>query len=50
MKLNRILAPTDFSRSSGIRPGMAANLAEALRPELILLHVVPKRKEGSSKR
>lgn len=41
MKLNRILAPTDFSRSSGFALEWAANLAEALRAELILLHVVP---------
>jgi nucleotide-binding universal stress UspA family protein len=41
MKLNRILAPTDFSRFSGFALEWAANLAEALRAELILLHVVP---------
>ena len=31
MKLHRILAPTDFSRSSGFALEWAANLAEALR-------------------
>lgn len=41
MKLGRILAPTDFSRFSGFALEWAANLAEALRAELILLHVVP---------
>jgi len=41
MKLSRILAPTDFSRFSGFALEWAANLAEALRAELILLHVVP---------
>ena len=41
MKLTRILAPTDFSRSSGFALEWAANLGEALRAELILLHVVP---------
>jgi nucleotide-binding universal stress UspA family protein len=41
MKLSRILAPTDFSRSSGFALEWAANLAEALHAELILLHVVP---------
>ena len=41
MKLSRILAPTDFSRFSGFALEWAANLAEALRAELVLLHVVP---------
>jgi len=41
MKLTRILAPTDFSRFSGFALEWAVNLAEALRAELILLHVVP---------
>jgi nucleotide-binding universal stress UspA family protein len=41
MKLSRILAPTDFSRFSGFALEWAANLAEALRAGLILLHVVP---------
>ena len=41
MKLTRILAPTDFSRSSGFALEWAANLAEMLRADLILLHVVP---------
>src|SRR5512138_3277076 len=40
MRLHRILAPTDFSRSSGFALEWAANLAEALRADLILLHVV----------
>lgn len=40
MKLHRILAPTDFSRSSGFALEWAANLAEALRADLTLLHVV----------
>ncbi len=40
MKLNRILAPTDFSRYSGFALEWAANLAEALQAELILLHVI----------
>jgi len=41
MKLSQILAPTDFSRFSGFALEWAANLAEALRAELVLLHVVP---------
>jgi nucleotide-binding universal stress UspA family protein len=41
MKLRRILAPTDFSRFSGFALEWAANLAEALQSELILLHVIP---------
>jgi len=41
MKLTRILAPTDFSRFSGFALEWAANLAEALRAELVVLHVVP---------
>ena len=41
MKLSRILAPTDFSRFSGFALEWAGNLAEALRAELVLLHVVP---------
>jgi universal stress protein A len=41
MKLRRVLAPTDFSRFSGFALEWAANLAEALRSELILLHVIP---------
>jgi nucleotide-binding universal stress UspA family protein len=40
MKLRRVLAPTDFSRFSGFALEWAANLAEALQAELILLHVV----------
>jgi nucleotide-binding universal stress UspA family protein len=40
MKLSRILAPTDFSRFSGFALEWAANLAEALRAELTLLHVI----------
>ena len=40
MKLHRILAPTDFSRSSGFALEWAANLAEALGADLALLHVV----------
>ena len=46
MKLSRILAPTDFSRFSGFALDWAANLAEALHAELILLHVVPE-EEGT---
>ena len=41
MKLRRILAPTDFSRFSGFALEWAANLAEALQSELIILHVIP---------
>jgi len=41
MKLNRVLAPTDFSRFSGFALEWAANLAETLQAELILLHVIP---------
>jgi len=40
MKLSRILAPTDFSRFSGFALEWAANLAEALKAELTLLHVI----------
>ena len=41
MKLTRILAPTDFSKYSGFALEWAAYLAQIMKTELILLHVIP---------
>jgi nucleotide-binding universal stress UspA family protein len=41
MKLNKILAPTDFSNFSGFALEWAAYLAQCMKAELILLHVIP---------
>lgn len=41
MKLTRILAPTDFSKYSGFALEWAAFLAQCMKAELILLHVIP---------
>ena len=41
MKLTRILAPTDFSKYSGFALEWAAYLAQCMKAELILLHVIP---------
>lgn len=41
MKVSRILAPTDFSRHAGFALEWAAYLADSLKAELILLHVIP---------
>jgi len=41
MKLNRILAPTDFSNFSGFALEWAAYLAQCMKADLILLHVIP---------
>jgi nucleotide-binding universal stress UspA family protein len=41
MKLTRILAPTDFSKFSGFAMEWAAYLAQCMKAELILLHVIP---------
>jgi nucleotide-binding universal stress UspA family protein len=41
MKLSRILAPTDFSKFSGFALEWAAYLAQTMKADLILLHVIP---------
>jgi nucleotide-binding universal stress UspA family protein len=40
MKLTRILAPTDFSKYSGFALEWAAYLAECLKADLVLFHVI----------
>ncbi|HYB20565.1 MAG TPA: universal stress protein [Thermodesulfobacteriota bacterium] len=40
MKLTRILAPTDFSKYSGFALEWAAYLAQCMKAELVLLHVL----------
>jgi nucleotide-binding universal stress UspA family protein len=40
MKLTRILAPTDLSRYSGFAMEWAASLAQVMKAELVLLHVL----------
>jgi len=40
MKLTRILAPTDLSKYSGFALEWAAYLAQCLKAELVLLHVI----------
>ncbi len=40
MKLTRILAPTDFSKYSGFAMEWAAYLADCMKAELVLLHVM----------
>jgi nucleotide-binding universal stress UspA family protein len=40
MKLTRILAPTDLSKYSGFALEWAAYLAQCMRAELVLLHVL----------
>jgi len=40
MKLTRILAPTDFSRYSGFAMEWAAYLAQCMKADLLLLHVL----------
>jgi nucleotide-binding universal stress UspA family protein len=40
MKLTRILAPTDLSRYSGFAMEWAAYLAQVMKAELVLLHVL----------
>jgi nucleotide-binding universal stress UspA family protein len=40
MKLTRILAPTDFSRYSGFALEWAAYLAQCMKADLLLLHVL----------
>lgn len=41
MKLTRILAPTDFSNFSGFALEWAAYLAQCMKADLVLLHVIP---------
>jgi nucleotide-binding universal stress UspA family protein len=41
MKLTTILAPTDFSKFSGFAIEWAAYLAECMKADLILLHIIP---------
>lgn len=41
MKLTRILAATDFSRFSGFALEWAAYLAQCMKAQLVLLHVIP---------
>jgi nucleotide-binding universal stress UspA family protein len=40
MKLTRILAPTDFSKYSGFAMEWAAYLAQCMKADLLLLHVL----------
>ena len=40
MKLTRILAPTDFSNFSGFALEWAAYLAQCMKADLVLLHVI----------
>ena len=40
MKLTRILAPTDFSKYSGFALEWAAYLAQCMKADLVLLHVI----------
>ncbi|HSR11524.1 MAG TPA: universal stress protein, partial [Thermodesulfobacteriota bacterium] len=40
MKLTRILAPTDFSRYSGFALEWAAHMAQCMKADLTLLHVL----------
>ena len=40
MKLTRILAPTDFSKHSGFALEWAAYLAQCMKADLLLLHVL----------
>jgi nucleotide-binding universal stress UspA family protein len=40
MKLTRILAPTDFSKYSGFALEWAAYLAQCMKAELVLLHII----------
>src|SRR5208337_2915477 len=40
MKLTRILAPTDLSKYSGFALEWAAYLAQCMKAELVLLHVL----------
>ena len=40
MKLTRILAPTDFSKFSGFALEWAAYLAQCMKADLVLLHVI----------
>ncbi len=40
MKLTRILAPTDFSKYSGFALEWAAYLAQCMKADLVLLHVL----------
>ena len=41
MKLTRILAPTDFSNFSGFALEWAAYIAQCMKADLVLLHVIP---------
>ena len=41
MKLTRILTPTDFSKFSGFALEWAAYLAQCMKADLTLLHVIP---------
>ena len=41
MKLTRILAPTDFSKFSGFALEWAAYIAQCMKADLVLLHVIP---------
>jgi nucleotide-binding universal stress UspA family protein len=41
MKLTRILAPTDLSKYSGFAMEWAAYMAQCMRADLLLLHVIP---------
>jgi nucleotide-binding universal stress UspA family protein len=40
MKLTRILAPTDFSKHSGFAMEWAAYMAQCMKADLVLLHVI----------
>ena len=41
MRLTRILAPTDLSKYSGFAMEWAAYMAQCMRADLLLLHVIP---------